>query len=428
MSCLCFCLLLAGCSAGGGYNARPWEKNGAQQTAAQTPDDFSAYRVPPAEEQPGPSPEEAAAAMQSAEDIQNNGLAPVKVAILLPLSGEHARLGQSMMDAAQMALFDLGYNNFELLPKDTKGTADGARAAAREAVQDGAGLVLGPLFSHSVRAARQVTQSANINMIAFSTDWTLANQRTFLIGFLPFDQVERIVSYAAANGYTRIGTLSPSDNYGNAVAAAFQAISGRAGISAQRMERFSPQGTDLSVTVRRFADYDQRKAMKNEFGPPFDAVLMPVGSTMARTVGSFLSQYDLPPSTVKRLGTGLMDEESLASDPSLQGAWFAAPSPKARRNFENRYKASFHTAPPRVASLAYDATALAAILARTGLERTGRPAFDRAAITNPNGFAGVDGIFRFRPDGIVERGLAVLEFKNGRIVVLDEAPRTFQRF
>ena len=124
---------------------------------------------------------------------------------------------------------------------------------------------------------------------------------------------------------------------------------------------------------------------------------------------------------------GLMDDAGLANDANLDGAWFAAPSPSARRAFEKRYGDVYGIKPLRLASLAYDATALAAILARSSFDETGAPSYDYNALTNPNGFSGVDGIFRFRPDGISERGLAVLEFQNGSIKVVDEAPETFQR-
>tara|TARA_R110002072_G_scaffold5353_1_gene34816 strand:- start:166 stop:1464 length:1299 start_codon:yes stop_codon:yes gene_type:complete len=406
-------LLLAGCVSSGG-NTQPWKETQTQTRPAEAiPSDLSV----------------AAVDAYTLEGDQNalSELPPVKVAILLPLSGQHAKLGQAMLNAAQMALFDIGFDRFELMPKDTLGTPQGAQAAAKSALQDGAKLVLGPLFSDSVRAARQVTQSANINMIAFSTDWTLANRQTFLIGFLPFDQIERVTSYAVQKGYARIGVLNPQDNYGSAVVSAYKSISGRVGAQTIRMENIGGQGSNLNTTIRSFADYDARKASHNAHGTPFDAVLMPVGGTMAREIGSYLSHYDLPASSVKRLGTGLMDDDILATDSTLDGAWFAAPAPNARKKFERGYKTLYYNDPPRIASLAYDATALAAILARIGIQNNNRPAYDYASITNANGFSGVDGIFRFRPDGISERGLAILEYRNGRIVTIEDAPRTFQR-
>ena len=409
-------LILGGCVSSGGHNTQPWKDTNQSnaQIAAQTPSNIS---VSPVDQQ-----------RLNAQDQSNgNNLPPVKVAILLPLSGQHSKLGQSMLNAAQIALFDVGYDNFEVLPKDTKGTPEGARKAARDALKDGAKLVLGPVFSSSVKAARQVTQSANVNMISFSTDWTLANSKTFLIGFLPFDQVERVINYASNEGYNRIGVLSPRDSYGNGVISAYQSISQQMPIQTSRIERFAPKGNDLGSVMKSFSDYDARRKSGNAHGAPFDAVLMPVGGPIARQVGSFLDHYDLPANKVKRLGTGLMDDSSLARDKSMNGTWFAAPTPAARIKFERRYKNVYNSKPPRIASLAYDATALSASLARSGLKYDNRPAYNHSSITNPNGFAGVDGIFRFRADGIVERGLAVLEYNKGTIIVIDKAPKTFQK-
>ena len=403
-------LFLQGCS-GGGYNTHAWESrpHATPHPAEHVPDDIAAA---PAQQE----------TMERGEQLP-----PVKVAILLPLTGPHKKLGQAMLNAAQMALFEIGFDSFQLLPKDTQGTPGGARNAAHDAVRSGAGLVLGPVFAPSVRAARPVTQKANINMIAFSTDWTLASGRTFLIGFLPFDQIGRIAHYATRKGYRRIGVLSPADTYGNGVISAWQAAAQSTGVQAARSARFAPNGGDLGTVLRKFSDYDARKAQQNAHGAPFDAVLMPVGGQLARQAGNFLNHYDLPPRTVKRLGTGLMDDASLAREPSLDGAWFAAPAPQTRGRFERRYRDIYFAAPPRIASLSYDATALAAILARTGLRQNGVPAFDHRSITNPNGFSGVDGIFRFRTNGTVERGLAVLEYRNGTLAVIEPAPKTFQR-
>lgn len=366
-------------------------------------------------------------AMSAGEEIPaDNSLPQVKVAILLPLSGNNAALGEAMLKASQMALFDLGHSNFEIIPKDTGETEQGGRAAATEAINEGAQLILGPVFADSVRGAQSVIAGKNINMVSFSTDWTLANGQTYLIGFLPFDQVERVVQYARARGLQRFGVLTPDDDYGNAVINAYQQTAKQQGITGTRLERFSPRAADLSIMVRDFSDFDKRQSMGDSLGTPFDAVLIPAGGGLARSLGSFMNHYGLPPDQVRRLGTGLLDDTRLARDPGLAGAWFAAPPPKTRIDFENRFRRYYAQTPPRLASLAYDATALAATLSRMSLQQKGQVDFSRSALMNPNGFAGVDGIFRFRKDGIAERGLSVLEYRDGRIIEIDPAPRTFQ--
>ncbi len=359
---------------------------------------------------------EAPAAQTPAQGINRR---PVKVGLLLPLSGSHATLGQAMLNAAQMAVFDVGSETFELMPRDTGGTPSGAQAATRAALQDGAEIILGPLFSEEVKAARPLVEGGNVNMIAFSTDWTAAGGNTFIMGFLPFDQIERVAKFAAAQNIQSSGIIAPSSEYGNVSASAWQASAGRANIRVAGNERFNAQGTDIRAAVERFT-------RAQSMDTPPQSVFIPAGGDAAVAISTMLTQMGMPPEKTKRLGTGVLDDQSLTREMSLAGAWFAAPSPKSRIAFERRYRESFQNAPPRLASLAYDATALVAVLARRGIESGGAASFDRTALLNPNGFAGIDGIFRFRPDGTAERGLAVLEIRRGQIAIIDEAPKSFR--
>lgn len=407
LSLLTVMLLLQGC-ASGGSSSQPWK--GKNASAKQAPNTLEANTQQ----------------IQSANELEGKEQAQlVKVAILLPLTGDKASIGESMLKAAQMAVFDLGHDGFELLPVDSKGTEEGGKLAAQAALNQGAQLLLGPVFADEVRGAKSIASTSNVNIIAFSTDWTLADNKTFLISFLPFDQVNRVLQYASATGNKRIGLLSPNDTYGNGVVSAFQAKAEKSGIKNSKIVRFSPQDPELANIVRQFSEYDLRQT-KNNKSAPYDAVLITAGGNTARAIASYMSQYGMTPGEVRRLGTGLLDDQALAKDPSLAGAWFAAPSPESRANFEQRYQSNYYEKPQRLTSLAYDATALSAILARSGIKEYGQPAYSQRDLSNPNGFAGVDGIFRFRPDGIVERGLAILEYQNGRIVVIDKAPKTFQ--
>lgn len=387
------------------------------------------------------------------------GLAPrqkVRVGILLPLSGPQKNLGKGLLNAAQMALFDTAAENFELVPRDTQGTAEGAAVAAQEAIDAGAQLLIGPLFGHSVKAVKPIARHYDINVLAFSTDWSLAGGHTYIMGFLPFVQVQRVAEYASASGYKNIGILAPNSDYGNAVIAAYNSLAYRLGLNTATVARFPLDQSDVSLTIRSFALYDERHteieelkvpliSLAEEFPNdtyiakkieqleqeesldrlPYDAVLLPVGGEQAISIANLLSYYDLDPDDIKRLGTGLWDDRGLASEAAMEGAWFAAPPPNLRENFVTRYKEMHKEAPPRIATLAYDATALAAILAAHGLRHTGNPSYSKRDLTNPNGFAGLDGIFRFRPDGLIERGLAVLEFKDKKMQVIDPAPTSF---
>ena len=264
-----------------------------------------------------------------------------------------------MLQAAQLAVFDMGYDQFELVPRDTNGTPQGAMVAVNEALQENVDLILGPLFSEATRAAKSVSARHRINMISFSTDWTLADQHTYVIGFLPFAQVKRITDYAVAQGYGQMGLVAPMDKYGDTVVRAYEQQAQNFGVYTTKNLRFFPGDKNLTAQLQDFSDYTQRKAAReteiarleallesnpgnieltamlestqktDTFGDlPFQAVFMPVGGTQAQILASSLSYYGLFPHIVKRLGTGLWDNEALAREPNMAGAWFAAPSPK----------------------------------------------------------------------------------------------------
>lgn len=339
-----------------------------------------------------------------------------KVAILLPLSGDHAALGQSLLQAAQMAVFDLGNNHFTLIPIDTKGTATGAMNAAQSAVTQNAELILGPLFSPSVKAAAPIAAAGELNMIAFSTDWTAAAPNAFILGFTPFDQVTRALQYAAETGTESMAILSPDNQYGRAVTSRAEMVAPQIGITVNATETLPQNRQSQQVAVNRIA------AVHKADPQAVQSVLLPLGGSDALTISKNFEQNGLLATDVMRIGTGLLDEQSLADEPALAGAIYAAPEPALRAEFVNKYRDTYGVVPPRVATLAYDAAALSAILAKQG------QLYTRKTLLNPNGFFGIDGIFRFQSNGLAERGLAVLQFDNGTIVVRSPAPQAFQQF
>lgn len=424
-------LTLTACQTGGGYSSsQPWEYKPTQSRPAQ-----KAPATLRNSENTNANANSVNQESQTTPEPQENQRPEVKVAILLPLSGQHEKLGKAMLNAAQLAMFDTAHENFKLMPYDTQGKAESARKAASNVINKGADLILGPVFAQSVQAVKPIAQRANINVIAFSNNWNIAGGNTFVMGFLPFDQIERLARYTAQRNIGEVSILSPRNDYGTVVTSAWQATTSRLGVPPAKVTDFSLNDPNLAPMMRKFTNYDERIRLADEaevnpldIAPPFNAILMPVGGQTALSISNLLSHYNLPPKLVKRLGTGLMDDEGLASEESLEGTWFAAPSPKLRKNFEKRYISTYSESAPRLASLAYDATALAAVLANRSTNIKGQADFSIAAIRNPNGFSGVDGIFRFRPNGTAERGLAILEFNRGRIRTIDDAPRTFQNF
>ena len=363
----------------------------------------------------------------------------LRVALLLPLSGQNAALGSAMLDAAQMALFDVADERLELLPRDTQGRPDAAAEAARGAVADGARLIIGPLLAGEVGAVKPIAHAANVPVLAFSTAVQLAGDGTYLMGFLTRQEVERVTNFAHGKGVDRFAVLAPRSPYGDIAVDALRAATQASGASLTHTEYYDPAAQDLTPAVQRLVGVKvdpatarklEKQAQSKGEPPPeppppldFDAVLLPEGGQRLKAVAPLLPYYDVDPEKVHFLGTGLWDEPGLGSEPALSGGWYAAPPPAARADFERRFAEVYRHAPPRLATLAYDATALAAVLARSAAG----PDFSPTALTNPSGFAGVDGIFRLRPDGLVQRGLAVLEVRRSGNVVVDPAPTTFQQ-
>jgi ABC-type branched-subunit amino acid transport system substrate-binding protein len=336
------------------------------------------------------------------------------VSILLPLSGAKSGLGQSMLKAAQMALFDIGSANFELVPRDTKSTRDGTIAAAQAALDAHSALILGPIFADDLKAIKPIVNPTHTPIIAFTTDWTLAGDNTYIMGFLPFTQVMRVVKFAQEHGYSKLAVYAPQTEYSDVVIRTLE----KSGIPIVHVNRYSAKQLDLKDSVQQFANSSRSGGALD-----FDSLMLPLGSEGLRALITTLNTNGIDQSKVKFIGTGLWDDATLDNNPALYGGWFSAPDPDMRADFEKRYQDNYGATPLRLSSLAYDATALAAVLARSATDAT--TAYTPTAITNPRGFAGIDGIFRFRPDGLSERGLAVLEIRSGKPKVVDPAPTAF---
>ena len=326
----------------------------------------------------------------------------IRVALLVPLSGPHAALGQAMANASQLAVFDMGVNDFELLPRDTKGTAHGAMRAARDALASGAQLVIGPLFAASVSAVKPIIMASSVNMLGLSTDMSLAAPRSYMMGFAPAPQIERLVAYASDRGLKRFATMIPPGPYGLLVRKAFKAA-------------VEKHGGAIIVEDMR-GDVAPIVAQKEYI----DALFIPYGGKALRQLAGKLVAAGITPGDVQLLGTGLWDAPNIAGGQDfLYGGWYAAPEPELHANFIEGYSASFGKTPPRLATLAYDATALAAVLARNSMP------YDQSSLQMTTGFAGVDGLFRLLPNGTIERGLAINEITSEGSRVIDASPRTF---
>lgn len=403
-------------------------------TACGGPRIVPAPVVAPQSPSAGPqSPLPASVAPVTAEPLgQPAASGPVKVGLLVPMSGPNAELGKAMLEAAQMALFSTGSERLTLVPRDTAGTPEGAANAARQAIGEGAKLLLGPLLAAEVEAVKPIAAEAKVNVIAFSTATQLAGGNVFLMGFLPRQEVAREVSFARDRGLSRFAALAPNTQYGHLIGDALRDFAASSGATVTKVEYFDPRSADLAPAVQRFLGSATAPGAPGPGNPPsiaaaggsFDALLLPAGGAQLKQIGHQLKQAGLDTAQVRLLGSGLWDDPTIAGEPALYGGWFAASPPEPRREFESRFQSTYGHAAPRLASLAFDAAALAAVLAKNG----GPDPFSAEAILNPSGFSGVDGLFRFTQEGLVQRGLAVLEVQPQGAVVVSPAPANFRDF
>jgi ABC-type branched-subunit amino acid transport system substrate-binding protein len=338
------------------------------------------------------------------------GTGQVKVGLVLPLSaaGNAGIAAQSMKNAAEMALAEFQNPNIQILIKDDGGSPQGAQQGTQQALDEGAEVILGPLFALSVPATAQATRARGVSVIAFSTDSSVAGRGVYLLSFLPESDVNRIIDYAASTGKRSFAAMLPENAYGNVVEAAFkQAVSRKGG----RIVAFEKYGADRAGAARTVAQVLNQA----------DALFLADDGDSVVTVTDALTAAGANLKNIQLLGTGLWDNPRVFAAAALQGGLYAAPEAAGFRSFSSRYRAKFGGDPVRTATLAYDAVALVAALART---QSGQR-FAPEVLTNVSGFAGIDGLFRFRADGTNERGLAVMRVGSGGGTPVAGSPKSF---
>lgn len=342
------------------------------------------------------------------------GTGSVKVALILPLTGagQGAVAGQSMRNAAELALSEFAGADLQISVKDDRGTADGAREAAREAVAEGAELIIGPLFAPAVAAAGQVARAAGKPVIAFSTDATVARSGVYLLSFTSGPEVDRVLDHAASQGRRSLAAAIPDTVYGSIVEARFREAAAQKNLRVVAVERY-PAGQP-GPAIGRLESVVAGPA------PQADAILLPDSGDSLAAVGAALAKAGFDPARVKPLGTGIWNDGRTARIPALAGGWYAAPDQGGFSAFAGRYRARFGSEPTRIATLAYDAVTLAAALNKT----RGPQRFAETTLEGSAGFSGLDGTFRFRSDGTNDRALAILELRNGATTIVSPAPRS----
>ncbi|WP_099828071.1 penicillin-binding protein activator [Oceaniglobus indicus] len=343
--------------------------------------------------------------------------APVPVALLVPASSADggAILARSLENAARLAIQDLDGVQIDLRVYDSGGQAATASAAAQKAVNEGAKVILGPVFADAANAAGVAVSGKGVNVLSFSNNTSIAGANVFVLGNTFSNTANRLVSYAASQGRSNIyvihGQNTAEEQGRDAIVGAIQGSGARlAGVSSFEL---SQQG--VTQAAPRLAGEVKAAGADTVFltsgtsgALPFLADLLPSnGLSPAQTQYVGLQRLDIPSSALSLKG--------------LQGSWFALPDPNLSARFNSRYQAAYGSNPHAIAGLAYDGIAAIGALVKTGK----RDALTAQSLTQGSGFIGVNGIFRLRPDGTNQRGMAVAQIRNNQVVVIDPAPRSF---
>ncbi|MBA3053866.1 MAG: penicillin-binding protein activator [Sphingomonadales bacterium] len=330
-----------------------------------------------------------------------------RVALLVPLSGVNASVGQSLANATTMALLDTNASNLRITTYDT---TPGPAAAANRAIADGNKLILGPLMGDEVAAVARVARPARVPIISFSNDAQVASPGAFVMGSIPAQSITRTIRYARANGASRFVALIPDGEYGERSAAAFRTAVAQNGGQVAAVEAYARGNTSVVSAARR---------LKVKGG--FDAVLIADGGRIATQAAPALKSGKAGP---RLLGTELWSgDAAVVGSSALVGAWFSAVPDSRFRQFSESYKSRFGAPPYRIATLGYDSVLLTLRIAREWKLQTPFPA---ARLTDRGGFLGLDGPFRFSDSGVVERAFEVNAVRAGGVTVVSPAPTRFQ--
>ena len=331
-----------------------------------------------------------------------------RVALLVPLSGGNAGIGRSIANATMLAVLDTRTDKLRITNYDT---AIGAAAAARRAIAEGAELILGPLLSEDVRAVAPIAKAAGVPVISFSNDVGVAGDGVYLLGYAPTQSIDRVVAYAKTRGVTNFAGLVPNGLYGQRASTAFLRSVEDAGGQVLSLQTYTRASGAIQTAVARLND----KA-------PYGAVLV-ADSGGAAAIAAPLVKKGSPGTHI--LGTELWNSETgVGARAALSGAWFASVPDGLYRQYAVKYRARYGAGPYRLSSLGYDAVLLTVRIARDW--PIGRP-FPEARLRDADGFAGIDGAFRFGRDGIAERALEVQEIRGGASVTVSPAPTGFTR-
>ena len=385
-------------------------------------------------------------------DISEINIAPgtdgFRVGVLLPLSGSSSKYGQGMKNATMIALEDIKNPNLILQYYDTKSTPGGARTAVANAIRQRSNLIIGPLMSTEVQAIANETIYRGVPVIAFSTAQEVLQPTVYTMGLLIEEQVDRIMTFATQKGRRRFALLLPDNSTGIAVAKAAVKSAQKNNVEVTVIGFYPPSTSDFSGIIKQMTNYNARQAkaagiknalksranagdaaarrelkqMETQVGAGdvgFDAVIIPENGAKLTSAISMFAYYDAAYPQIQFLGTSVWETGAFNKESTIVNSWYPAISRTHSAYFATKYYNIFGERPSSLYSLAYDAVALANELSRQQTDNL------NMIITDPDGYAGINGAFRFFDDGTNQHSLDIVEIRSDGDAVIDEAPRRF---
>jgi ABC-type branched-subunit amino acid transport system substrate-binding protein len=344
--------------------------------------------------------------------------APHKIALLVPLSGRAQKIGKAISDAAQMALFESGNTEFQIIPLNTGDTPDMAELAAKDAVAQGAEVIIGPVFADAVSAVAPIAREHGIKVFSFSNNKSVAGNGVYLLGLMPEQQVERVVNFAANKKVKGFSAVLPDNLFGNQVADIVRKQTSWYGSSIRKLHFYSSAQPNFSGAADAIdAALKERNIIPNRMS---EALVIPETGYNLTQIVKALENKGINTNTIRLLGTALWDNRDVLSNRTLENAWYVAPAFEKYDPFIERFGAAFGYESEDVfaiSALGYDAVNLAMELSNSD--------YATSEIHRQSGFSGVRGIYRFDAKGISQRGYAVYEIRDGSAHVIDAAPGRF---
>ena len=360
----------------------------------------------------------------------------IKVGVMLPLSGEHSEIGNLILNAIEMAVFQTEENKLELHIKDTEAKSDKAKKVLSELIDEGVKVVIGPLFSKSLAAIQSEVASKNINIFALTNNINLRNKGIWIFGVDPQAQTEKVLRYALEKGSKNIAALLPQNAYGLLL---FDTITSFTQANLMKIEKIEFYNFSLESqreTAQKisegFKDYklylDKIKEQDNEeekvnevlfMEKPFDSVFIAAAGQNLTVLSSQLQYNNVDPKIVQYLGISSWEDSSILNEPALEGGVFVTTSEMYQKKIKLIYKNSFNKEMPKIAMIAYDIVALLGSLNNLGSN------FNIYDLVNDEGYIGLRGLFRLKKNGVVERAFQLKKIKNKKFTILKKANSQF---